>query len=247
EIPTPPPSDISWVKPGHTEILAISSNTNDNGGSNRLPGFLAANSRARSVIASIMAIRNGPAEDPPDLVPNTYKVPFCSKNSSMLSVSTSCCGFTTTRKSVTDSPLTAPSTPNHFDCNDSVSPSTIPCKTKCQPSAARGCADKIFTASLASAGLLPHRINTSTVRLSKAAACNNHSIMVVAGACHSWFEDDAANPEAPISLAARWLAALGTSQPVMGDHFSVVGVSVSPCGSNNATGPRDRRIAAVAA
>src|SRR5699024_6780019 len=127
------PIYISWVKPGHTEILAISSNTNDNGGSNRLPGFLAANSRARSVIASIMAIRNGPAEDPPDLVPNTYKDQFCTKNSSMLSVSTSCCGFNTSRTSGTDSPLTAPSPPNHFDCNNFGSPSTMPCKTKFQP------------------------------------------------------------------------------------------------------------------
>src|SRR5699024_12204698 len=157
-------------------------------------------------------IRNGPAEDPPDLVPNTYKVPFCSKNSSMLSVSTSCCGFNTSRTSGTDSPLTAPSTPNHFDCNNFGSPSTMPCKTKFQPGAARGCSDKIFTASLASAGLLPHRINSSTVRLSKAAACNKHSIMVVAGACHSWFEDDAPNPEAPIRLAARWLATLRSEE-----------------------------------
>src|SRR5699024_12277690 len=88
---------------------------------------------------------------------------------------------------------------------------------------------------------------SSTVRLSKAAACNKHSIMVVAGACHSWFDDEAPNPEAPMRLAARWFATRGTSQPVMGDHFNVVGVSVSPCGSNNATGPRFRRIAAVAA
>ena len=61
---------MSWVSPGQApEMFAISSSTSDSGGSSRFPGDFAASSRARSVMASIIAIRNGPADEPPVLVP----------------------------------------------------------------------------------------------------------------------------------------------------------------------------------
>ena len=46
-------------------------------------------------------------------------------------------------------------------------------------------------------------------------------MIVIAGACHSAFDDDEPSPDAPISEAARWFATRGSWQPVMGDHFSV--------------------------
>ena len=164
----------------------------------------------------------------------------------MSSTSSNSPGRSTSRTSGTDRPFTAPSTPNHFDCNSFGSPSMIPFNTRFQFIAAFGCSVRILTASFASAGLLPHRIKSSTVRSPSAAACSRHSMIVIAGACHSAFELEAPSPEAPISDADRWFATRGSSHPVIGDHFSVEGCPVRPCGSNNATGPFFFRISAVA-
>ena len=121
----------------------------------------------------------------------------------MSRVSSNRLGRSTSRTSGTDSPLTAPSTPNHLDWSSFGSPSMMPLSTRFQFSAALGCSVRIFTASLASAGLLPHRIRSSTVRSPSAAACSRHSMIVIAGACHSAFELEDPRPEAPISDAAR--------------------------------------------
>src|SRR5699024_12157383 len=97
-----------------------------------------ASSGARSVIASIIAIKNGHAEEPPVLVPSTYNVPLFNKKSSIFNVSSNVVGVRTFRTSGTDSPLTAPSTPNHFDCNNFGSLSIMPCSTRFQLLAAAG-------------------------------------------------------------------------------------------------------------